>query len=130
MEHSCEPRGLAGLDAERDDVLDLEVDRVADADTVGESFLDDVDRRAFDTEQLADEWSKARHGTPQLAAEDTRELFHLLIRRAVVDEDPDAPVPVGHHLRCVRDERERPSAHVSPLDVALTDVEDERDTAI
>src|SRR4051794_12337281 len=110
MEDSCEPGGLAGLDAEGDDVLDLEVDRVADADTVPESFLDDVDRRAFDTEQLADERSKAAHGTPQLATEDTRELLHLLIRCSVVDEDSDAPVSVGHDLRCVGDECERSSA--------------------
>jgi hypothetical protein len=55
MEHSREPRRLAGLDAEGNDVLDLEVDRVADADAVAEPFLDDVDRRAFDTEQFADD---------------------------------------------------------------------------
>ena len=53
MEHAVEPNRLAGLDAERHDVLDLEVDRVADADAVAQPVVDDLDRRPLDAEHLA-----------------------------------------------------------------------------
>ena len=43
MEDPGEPRGLARFNTERDDVHDLEVDRVSDADAVAESVLDDLD---------------------------------------------------------------------------------------
>ncbi len=130
MEYAGEPRGLAGLHAERDDVLDLEVDRIADADAVAQSLFDDLDRRPFDAEHLADEGCEARHGATQLAAEHAGQLRHLLVGRAVVDEDPDAPVPLGHHLRCICNQRERAPAHVCALDLALANVEDERDAAV
>ena len=53
MEDSGKPRGLAGLDPERDDVLHLEVDRIADADAVAEPFLDYLQAKLLDTGQLA-----------------------------------------------------------------------------
>src|SRR5215207_693088 len=43
MEDAAHPRRLARLDAERDDVLDLEVDRVADLDAVPQAVLADLD---------------------------------------------------------------------------------------
>src|SRR5438270_10945648 len=42
-------------------------------------------------------------GPPQLAAEDLRQLVFLLVRRRFVDEDANAPIPIGHHLRRIGD---------------------------
>ena len=44
MEHAIEPHRLTGLDTERHDVLDLEIDRIADAHTVDQAVVIDVDR--------------------------------------------------------------------------------------
>ena len=99
MEHARRTDGLAGLDPERDDVLDLEVDHVADADAVTEPVVDDLDRDPLDTEHLADERSEACHRASELAAEDGRELLGLLVRGFVVDEHAELPVAVGHDLR-------------------------------
>ena len=60
MEHAVEPDRLAGLDAERHDVLDLEVDRVADADAVPQPVVVDLDRRPLDAEHLAHERRQCR----------------------------------------------------------------------
>lgn len=40
MEDPDEPDRLSGLDAERNDVLDLEIDRLPDPDAVAQPFLD------------------------------------------------------------------------------------------
>src|SRR4051812_41125961 len=61
VEHPLQAHRLAGLDSERDDVLDLEVDRVADLDAVPDAVVDDLDRRPLDAEELADEWREAAH---------------------------------------------------------------------
>src|SRR5262245_57882785 len=53
MARALDPHRLACRDAERDDVLDLEVDRVADADAVPEAFVDDLDRCPLDAEDFA-----------------------------------------------------------------------------
>src|SRR4051794_24867178 len=44
VEDADDPHRFAGLDAERDDVLDLEVDGVADLDAVAQPFLRDFER--------------------------------------------------------------------------------------
>src|SRR5689334_3104239 len=44
VEHPLEADGLAGLDTERHDVLDREVDGVADPDAVVRAVVDDLDR--------------------------------------------------------------------------------------
>src|SRR5919106_3642307 len=69
MEDAGQTRRLARLDAERDNVLDLEVDRVADPDAVPEAVLADLDRRALDAEVLAHERREARHRPAELTAE-------------------------------------------------------------
>jgi len=130
MEDSRELRRLARLDAERDDVLDLEVDRIADTDAVGEPFLHDLDRGSLDAEHLSDERRQGSHRASQLAAEDGRELLHLLVRGAFVDEHAETPVPLGHDLGGVCDHGERTSVHLRPLDLALADVEDQRHAAV
>src|SRR4051812_22929447 len=68
VEHPGELDRLTGFDPERDDVLDLEVDPVADADRVPQAVVVDVDRRALDAEHLSDERSQACHWTAELAA--------------------------------------------------------------
>ena len=52
MEDTAEANGLAGLDAEGHDVLDLEVDRVADPDAVAQPVVDALDGDPFDPEHL------------------------------------------------------------------------------
>src|SRR3954469_2150402 len=55
VEDAAEPRRLARLHAERHDVLDLEVDRVADPDAVAQAVLVHLDRRALGAEVLRDQ---------------------------------------------------------------------------
>ncbi len=54
MEHPHDSHGLACLDAERHNVLDLEIDRVADPHTVAQAVLLDFDRRTLDAQILTD----------------------------------------------------------------------------
>src|SRR5262249_11188558 len=61
MEHAVELDGVAVLDTERHDVLDLEVDGVADAHAVLHPVVLNVDVRPLDAEDLADERRKAGH---------------------------------------------------------------------
>src|SRR5436190_9088183 len=56
VEHPGEPHRLTGLDAEGDDVLDLEVDHVAHPDAVQQAVVLDVDRRTLHAEHLPDQW--------------------------------------------------------------------------
>src|SRR6185437_29241 len=126
MEDPDEPCRLSRLDAERHDVLDLEVDRVPDLDAVAETVLLDVDRGTLDSEALADERTERLHRAAELPAEDGAELRRLLVRGLRVDEDAEAPVSVGHHLGRIRDRSHLETAHVGALDLAVDDVEDQR----
>ena len=128
MEHAGEPHRLAGLDAEGHDVLDLEVDRVADAHAVTQPVVVSS-MRPLDAEHLADERSEPSHRTAELPAEDLGELVGLLVARPLVDEHPEPPVAVGHHLRRVDDDHGIEPADVGAVDLALADVEGERRAA-
>src|SRR2546428_11985170 len=99
MEHAVEFDGVTVLDAERDDVLDLEVDRVADADAVADAVVIDLDRGALDAEHLADQRRGTRHRPPELAPEDLDELVPPPPPPVGVDERPELPVPPAPHLR-------------------------------
>src|SRR5437773_965851 len=69
---------LARLDAEGHDVLDLEVDLVADPDRVRQPVLANLDRGALDPEVLADQRTEGLHRTAERAREDATELLRLL----------------------------------------------------
>src|SRR3954447_15659473 len=129
MEHALEPHRLARLDAERDDVLDLEVDPVPDADAVPHAVVLHDNRHALHAEQLADERCEPGHRAAELAAEHLNELVGLLLRRSVVDEHAHPPVALGHDLRSVGDQSDPGPTDVRALDIAFADVEDERDAA-
>ena len=58
------PNRFAGLDTERDDVFDLEIDRVADANAVTQPVFLDLDRDPLDAEHLADQWCQSAMGPP------------------------------------------------------------------
>src|SRR5262245_53623855 len=120
MEHPVEAHWSTRLHAERDDVLDLEVDRVTHLDAVAQAFLADLDRGALHTEVLADEWSEGFHRTAELSAENAEELFHLLVGRLVVYEDSEPPVSLGHDLRGIGDRDDCQAAHIGAFDVSLT----------
>src|ERR1700754_5241083 len=77
VEHPGELDGLTSLNTKRNDVLDLEVDGVADADAVAEPIIFDVDHCALHAQHLSDERSQPRHGPTQLTAEDLDELIEL-----------------------------------------------------
>src|SRR5581483_6927556 len=80
MKHADQPHRLPRLDAEGDDVLDLEVDGVPDLRAVAETLLHDLDRRPLDAEHLTDERSERLHRSALLPAEDCCQLLHLLVR--------------------------------------------------
>src|SRR4051812_7149363 len=123
VEHAVEANRLTRLDAERDDVLDLEVDVVSDPDAVAEPVVADFDRCALDAQHLSHERSEPCHRAAELAGEDLRELVGLFVVGAVVDEDAELPVAVGHDLRRVDDRDEVELADVGPLDVSLANLE-------
>src|SRR5204862_6099584 len=89
VEHAVEPHRLPGLDAERHDVLDLEVDRVADADAVAQPVVLHLDPRTLNSEHLAHERGEPAHRSSELSAEDLHELLALLLGRLLVDEDAE-----------------------------------------
>src|SRR5688500_7457456 len=130
VEGVVEPDRLTVLLAERHDVLDLEVDGVADANAVPQPLVADLDRRPFDADDLPHEWGERGHRAAELPTEDLDQLVELLVRRLVVDEHAEPPVAVGHDLRGV-DDRDHPATpDVGAVDLALTDVEGERRPAV
>ena len=73
---------LARLDAERDDVLDLEVDRVADPDAVTDAVVARPRSETRSTPSISPtSGTSARHRPAELPAEDRRELVRLLVAR-------------------------------------------------
>src|SRR5919106_1790262 len=101
MEYADEPDRLARLDAEWDDVLDFEVDRLPDLDAVAQPVLHHLEGRPLDAEHLADEGLGRLHRAALLPAEDGAELLHLLVGGTFVDEHAEAPVALGHDLGAV-----------------------------
>src|SRR4051812_43968528 len=69
MEHAVESNRLTGLDAERHDVLDLELDDITDVHAVLEPVVAHVDRGTLDTEHLADQGGQGRHRPSELSPE-------------------------------------------------------------
>ncbi len=126
MEHAVEPHRLAGLDPERHDVLDLEVDRVADADAVPQPVVVDLDRRPLDAEHLAHQRRERGHRAAQLAAEDLDELVGLLVGRPSSTNTPSRQFPSVMTFGVSAIAATFEPADVGALDLTLADVEDER----
>jgi hypothetical protein len=82
MEDAVEPSGLTVLDAERDDVLDLDLDVAAGAQDVASPLLHDLHAQPLDGELLPDERRERSHGTTPLAAEHREERLCLRVARA------------------------------------------------
>ena len=89
-----------------------------------------LEASAFDAEVLTDERPESLHRSTELAAEDAEELLRLFVGRALVDEQSQPPVSVGHHLGTVHDGGYGEPANVRAVDVALGHVEDERNPAV
>src|SRR5450432_1859898 len=123
MEHSSESHRLTGLHAEGHDVLDLEVDHFADADAVPQPFIIDFDRCTLNPKHLAYQRRQAGHWAAELPTEDLDELVELLVCRGVVDEHADAPVPLSHYFRRIRDQRDLPAADICVPGRPLSDLE-------
>ena len=64
-----------------------------------------------------------------LAAEDLHEFLGLLLRGALVDEDPDPPVALRHDLGGIDDDGHLAPGKVSSIDRALPNAEDQSGTA-
>src|ERR1700681_4657483 len=97
MENAGEPRRLAALHAEGHDVLDLEIDRIADPNRVAQAVLAHLDRRSLHAEMLADERSESLHRATERPREHLPELLRLRIGRRRVDKHAQAPVALAHH---------------------------------
>src|SRR6185436_5435507 len=108
---------------------DLEVDRVPDAHAMAQTVVGQLDPGPLDAEHLTHQRSETRHRTSELPTEDLCELVGLLVTGLLVDEHPEPPVPVGHHLRGVDDHHGVQSRDVRTVDLALAHVERERRTA-
>src|SRR3954469_2435675 len=130
VEHALETDRLARLDTERDDVLDLEVDCIPDAHGVTDSVVLHVDGDSLDAEHFADQRCEPGHRAAELSREHLHELVGLLVRRALVDEEAELPVPVGHDLRSVGDGCDLQATDVRAFHLTVFDVEDERDAAV
>src|SRR5438445_3713818 len=65
MEDLGQDGGIARFGAERDDVLDRELDRIADRDRMRAALLAHRDRRPLDPEGLADERPDSFHRTAE-----------------------------------------------------------------
>src|SRR5215467_7387361 len=79
MEHTLEADRLTGFHPERDDVLDIELNRVTDPNAVPQTVVADLNRRPLDPQDLAYEGSKRAHGSAQLPAKYFDQLIHLLV---------------------------------------------------
>src|SRR3954453_8733163 len=130
VEHALETHRFARLHTERDDVLDLEVDCIADAHGVTNPVVLHVDGDSLDAEHLADQGCEPGHRAAELSREYLHELIGLLVRRVLVDEEAELPVPVGHDFRSVGDGCDLQATDVRAFDLTVFDVEDERDAAV
>src|SRR3954449_5946873 len=79
VEHAVEADRRPVRLAERHDVLDLEVDDVADTDAVLEPVVGDGDRHPLHAEHLAHHRAERGHRAAELAAEDLHQLLELLV---------------------------------------------------
>src|SRR2546423_7663603 len=130
VEHALEPHGLTRLDAERNDVLDFEVDCVSDAHTVANAVVLDVNRGPLDSEHFPHERGEAGHWAAQLTGEYLHELVGLFLRGVFVDEHSESPVSFRHDLRRVCNRSNLQPADVSAFDLAFANVENERHSAV
>src|SRR4051794_6646305 len=129
VEHAVEAHRFTGLHAERDDVLDVEGDRLTDADAVPQPVVADLDRGSLDAEDLTHKGSESAHRSTQLPAEHLDQLVELLVAGLVVDVRADPPVSLRHHLGCVRNQDHLAARDVSAFDLTSLDVEDQSDPA-
>src|SRR3974390_415600 len=129
MEHARKANWFTSIDTERDDVLDLKIDRVAHSDAMPQPVIDHVDPSSLDAEHLTHQWSERRHRTAELPTKDLNQFFELLIRRLVVNEHTQAPVSLCHYFRSVRDHRHLATAYVCALYFTLPDIEHKANSA-
>jgi len=92
-------------------------------DAVAQPIIFDFDRCPLNAQHLADQRREPRHWPTQLTAEDLDQLVELRVRGTVVDEHPDPPVAVRHHLRRIGNQRDLAPGDVCAVDRSLSDVE-------
>ena len=120
MEHADQASGLPGLDAERHDVLDLEVDRISDPDAVTEALLDNRDRGSLDAEQLADRAGPAQPSARPFARRRRRVSFSNWSSVASSSTNmPSRQLPSVMTFGRVCDNSDRASADIRSLNIAL-----------
>src|SRR5215210_6373863 len=113
----------------RDEILDLNVDGVADLDPVAKAIVDVLDRSYLHAEVLADEWDDVGYGTTHLPREDAPELLGLLFARPLVHEHPDPPVALPRLPWDVDDQHHAAVADVHAVNLAGVDVPGEHRVA-
>ena len=123
--------GSPGLDAERDDVLDLEVDRVADADAVAQSVLHAP--RSARARRRAPRRRAARAPPSGRPAARRRPPPSFSICSSVASSSTNMPrrqLPSVMTFGVSAITATLQPADVRALDLTLADVEDERDAAV
>src|SRR4029079_14579979 len=114
------PGGLA-LGTERNDVLDYDVDSVADLDRVREAVFLNVERSPLDAHELAEQRPERSRGTSEGAAEYLRQRLDLLVAGVVADDDTNFPVAFGHELRRICDHRGLGAANIDAVYLTALD---------
>lgn len=126
MKHSVESDRLASFHPERNDVLDLEVDRVANSNAVAQAVIYYLDRRSLCAEHFAHQRRKTSHWSTQLAAEDLNKFVELVIGCGLIYVHPETPVAFCHDLRGVGDGSDFQPGDVGSFYLTLSDVENKR----
>ena len=131
MEDADEPDGLARLDAEGDDVLDLEVDRVADLDAVASSPSSTTSNGARSTPSISPTSGANPAIGPPFCPPKTAVSFSICSSSACSSTNmPRRQLPSVMTLgvSAIGDDLE--ATDVGALDLTLLDVEDEGDAAV
>ena len=125
----AEPDRLARLDAERHDVLDLEVDRVPNPDAVTQAVIVHLDRRPLDAEHLAHQRRQRPHRPAKLSAEHLDQLVGLLVGRLASMNTPKRQLPSVITFGVSAIAATFRPADIGAFDLTLADVEDEHHPA-
>jgi hypothetical protein len=83
VKHARESNRLSGLHTERHDVLNLEVNRLSDADSMPQRVVVELDLRALNADHLTYQGRDPRHRAAELSSENLAEFVGLLIRRLI-----------------------------------------------
>ena len=113
------------------ETLDLHGNHISPPNAVSALFFLIRDRHHFDPQHLANEGMQHRGRAALLTTDHRTQALGLRGTRFVIEKHTDPLVPIDHHRRSIRDERERQVADIDTVDHASINVIVEHDkTAI